>query len=79
MVYLVNYSDVLYSEEKEDEESKNCTMEIDDEGYRIQPSGQWNVESEVKENFYSSSDSGCYLLIKIKNFIFTVNFKCFCR
>lgn len=60
MVYLINYSNILYSEEKEDDESKNCTLEIDDEGYRIQPSGQWNVESEVKENFYSSSDSGCF-------------------
>ncbi|XP_060844591.1 F-BAR domain only protein 2 isoform X4 [Rhopalosiphum padi] len=42
------------NEEKE-EESKNCAPEIDDEGYCIQPSGQWTVDKE--ETFDSSSDS----------------------
>lgn len=45
----------IFSEEKEEQESKICTPEIDDEGYRIQPTGQWSVE---KGNFFSSSDSG---------------------
>lgn len=44
-----------FSEEKEEDESKNCAPEIDDEGYHIQPSGQWPVD---KRNFDSSSDSG---------------------
>lgn len=46
----------IFSEEKEEEESKNCAPEIDDEGYCIKPTEQWNVE---KGNFFSSSDSGC--------------------
>lgn len=46
---------ITFSEEKEEEESKNCAPEIDDEGYRIQPTGQWSVD---KGNFFSSSDSG---------------------
>lgn len=55
-----------FSEEKEEEEEpKTCTPEIDDEGYRIQPPGQWSVD---KGSFYSSSDSGClfYIFIVIK-------------
>lgn len=48
-----------FSEEKEEDQSKNSTPEIDDEGYRIQPSGQWSVD---KGSFYSSSDSGCIYL-----------------
>jgi hypothetical protein len=50
----LNYG-LIFSEEKE-EESKNCAPEIDDEGYCIQPSGQWTVDKE--ETFDSSSDSG---------------------
>ncbi|KAL4125956.1 hypothetical protein QTP88_010192 [Uroleucon formosanum] len=42
------------NEEKE-EEPKNNAPEIDDEGYCIQPSGQWTVDKE--ETFDSSSDS----------------------
>ncbi|XP_008188561.2 F-BAR domain only protein 2 isoform X1 [Acyrthosiphon pisum] len=42
------------NEEKE-EEPKTNAPEIDDEGYCIQPSGQWTVDKE--ETFDSSSDS----------------------
>lgn len=46
-----------FSEEKEEEEPKTSTPEIDDEGYRIQPpkQEQWSVD---KGSFFSSSDSG---------------------
>lgn len=52
---LLNIFGFYFSEEKEENESKNNTPEIDDEGYRIQPTGQWSVD---KGNFDSSSDSG---------------------
>lgn len=51
--YLINFF-IHFSEEKEIK-SKPSTPEIDDEGYRIQPSGQWSVD---KGSFYSTSDSG---------------------
>lgn len=57
--------DIDFSEEKQEEEPKDCTPEIDDEGYRIQPTGQWNVDKG--ESYNSSSDSGS------KSYI--VNFK----
>lgn len=47
---------INFSEEKQEEESKDCTPEIDDEGYCIQPTGQWNVDKG--ESYNSSSDSG---------------------
>lgn len=54
--YLIIWVYIFSEEKEEEEESKTCTPEIDDEGYRIQPTGQWSVE---KGNFFSSSDSGC--------------------
>lgn len=53
---ILDSSSINFSEEKEEDGPKNCTPEIDDEGYRIQPTGPWNVD---KGNFDSSSDSGC--------------------
>jgi len=58
------YIFINFSEEKAEEESKTCTPEIDDEGYRIQPAGQgqWNVD---KGSFFSSSDSGYFYMIYV--------------
>ncbi|XP_025208638.1 F-BAR domain only protein 2 isoform X3 [Melanaphis sacchari] len=50
----ISKEDKSDNEEKE-EESKNCAPEIDDEGYCIQPTGQWTIDKE--ETFDSSSDS----------------------
>lgn len=59
---ILNLS-INFSEEKEEEVSKPCAPEIDDEGYCIQPSGKWPVDKE--ETFDSSSDSGYTFLIII--------------
>ncbi|XP_015364694.1 PREDICTED: F-BAR domain only protein 2 isoform X4 [Diuraphis noxia] len=50
----IGKEDKSENEEKE-EEPKTNAPEIDDEGYCIQPSGQWTVDKE--ETFDSSSDS----------------------
>ncbi|XP_050528276.1 F-BAR domain only protein 2 isoform X2 [Daktulosphaira vitifoliae] len=52
---IANAKEEKSDEEKEEQDqSKISTPEIDDEGYRIQPSSQWNVD---KGSFYSTSDS----------------------
>lgn len=52
---IPNDNNINFSEEKVNDETQNITPEIDNEGYCIQPSGQWSVD---KGSFYSSSDSG---------------------
>ncbi|XP_050435223.1 F-BAR domain only protein 2 isoform X2 [Adelges cooleyi] len=43
-------------EKEEQDQSKNSTPEIDEEGYRIQPSSQWNVDKRSFDSTDSDSD-----------------------